>query len=395
MATTAYLAGTDSNDLEMSYAAETTWATSPSGSGDYQKFRLNSESFAEEKSRTRPPEIRADGQSAAAVTQDIRARGGLQFGISYGNVDDLWAGLLMGEWTTDLAISESNISAVNATSKFVGTAGDFDDVVVGQWIKVAGFSTAGANGYYRVKAKAVDGSDITVSPAPADDPGSTAETITITGSMLRNATTVTSFTIQKRLGSGLGFVYPGTFFIGGQINAQRGQFFSGTLDAICKSEVKQASELGTNAQAAPTNRVMNVVGNFAGLRKDDTAFAGNIMGLNITLARQGADMAFALGSAAAAGIGSKGTLDVTGTMEVYFEDYSLYDDYVAETGLHISYRVTDTAGNTYVVTIPELVLSRSTVVVGGPNQPVMARFDWMADPHPTLNHMIQIDRMAA
>lgn len=400
MATNSYLAGTDSNDVELSFAPETTWGTSPSGSGAYQKFRVNSESFSEQKSRTRPPEIRNDWQSAAAVTQDVQGRGSLQFGISYGNTDTLLAGLLTGAWTADLAISATGIAAAQTLTDgsqgtFTGVAGDFDDVVAGQWIKVAGFSTSGANGYFRVLSKLTDGSQITVAPAPADDPGGTAETITITGSMLRNAKVFNSFSIQKRWSASLGLIYPGTFFTGGQINAQRGQFFSGTLDGLCKNETKAATEVGSNPLAAPTNKVMNTVSNFQSLNIDGSASASKIMSLNTTISREGAALAFALGSEAAQGIGSVGGLNIGITAEIYFADYDLYDAYKAETEKEFSYRVTDTAGNTYIVTIPIVVLGQSTITVGGPNQPTMAQFQGMADPSSTYGCTIQIDRMAA
>ena len=400
MSTASYLAGTDSNDLELSYAPEVTWGTSPVGSGDYQKFRVNSEGFSEQKNRSRPGEIRSDWQVSAAVTQDLQARGSLQFGVSYGNTDDLLAGLLTGAWTADLAISAVGIAAAQTVSDgsegtFTGVAGDFDDAVVGQWIKVAGFSTAGANGYYRVLSKLTDGSAITVAPAPADDAGGTSETITITGSMLRNAKVFNSFSIQKRLSTGLGFIYPGTFFTGGQINAARGQFFSGTLDALCKNETKAASEVGSNALAALTNKVMNTVGHFQALNIDGTASTSKIMNLNTTITREGAALAFALGSEAAQGIGSVGGLSVGVSADIYFADYDLYDAYKAETEKEFSYRVTDTAGNTYIVTIPIAVLGSSNIVVGGPNQPVMARFEGMADPSATYGCSLQIDRMSA
>jgi hypothetical protein len=400
MATTAYLAGTDSNDLELSYAPEATWGTSPVGSGAYQKFRVNGEGFSEQKNRSRPGEIRADWQVSAAVTQDLQASGNLQFGISYRNTDDLLAGLVTGAWTTDLAISTVGIAAAQTLTDgsqgtFTGVASDFDDAVVGQWIKVAGFSTEGANGYYRVISKLTDGSAITVAPSPAADAGGTSETITITGSMLRNAKVFNSFSIQKRLSTGLGFIYPGTFFTGGQINAARGQFFSGTLDALCKNETKAAAEVGSNAVAALTNKVMNTVGHFQALNIDGTVSTSKIMSLNTTITREGAALAFTLGSEAAQGIGSVGGLSVGVSAEIYFADYDLYDAYKAETEKEFSYRVTDTAGNTYIITIPIVVLGTSTITIGGPNQAVMARFDGMADPSSTYNCTIQIDRMAA
>lgn len=392
MPTSAYMAGTDSNDLELSYAPEATWGTSPTGV-NYKKVRVNSESFAEQKTRSRPPEIRSDWQSAPQTTQDVQARGGMQFGISYGNTDDLLAGALTGAWTADLNITGDDISFA-ATGNLIEseTTGKFTSVAVGQHIRVAGAGQAGNNGFFRVVSKAdnetleVDGT-LTNETAGAD--------IVISGSMLRNAKTFTAFSVQKRLSASLGFIYPGTFFTGGQINASRGQFFSGQLDALCKGETKAATAVGTGFDAAPTNRVLDAVGNFKGFKFDDEVAAAKIMSLNTTFTREGANMAFAMGGSDAAGVGSVGQLAASGTMQVYFEDYDLYDAYKAEEGMLISYRVEDVLGNCYIVSVPELVLGQSQITVGGPNQPVMAQFNWAADPSAALGCTLQIDRFAA
>lgn len=392
MSTTAYQAGTDSNDLELAFAAEETWGTSPTGV-HYQKVRVNAESLAEQKTRSRPPELRNDWQSAPMTTQDVQAGGNLQFGISYGNTDALIAGALMGAWSADLAITGDDISFDGSTDTIESvTSGKFASVVLGQHIRVAGASNAGNNGFFRVISKpdnltlGVD-ADLTTEAAGED--------ITISGSMLRNAKTFTSFSIQKRFASNLGFIYPGTFFSGGQINASRGQFFSGQLDALCKSEVKAAAAVGTGFDNAPNNRVFDAVGHFKGMRVDDLPSAVKIMSLNTTFTREGANMAFAMGSRAAAGVGSVGSLAASGTMQVYFEDYDLYDAYQDEDAMLISYRVTDNLGNAYIVSVPQLVLSQSQIVAGGPNQPVMAQFNWAADPSETLGCSMQIDRFAA
>ncbi|NIJ40344.1 hypothetical protein FHS78_000614 [Parvibaculum indicum] len=389
MPTTAYLAGTDSNDLELAYAPEATWGVSPTGV-NYQKVRVNNESLAEQKNRSDPPEIRDDWQSAAETTQDVQANGGLQFGISYRNMDDLYAGALTGAWTDDLAISDDGISfAASGNTIAADTVGTFTDVVVGQHIKVAG--TSDNDGFYRVLTKA-DSQTLTVDADLTDE--SAGATVAITGSMLRNAKIFTSYTMQKRLASGLGFAYPGTFWTGGQINASRGQFFSGQLNGLSKSEEKAVAALGTGFTAAPANRVMNSVGNFNGFVVNEAPSVAKVMSLNTSFVRTGANMAFAMGSEAAQGVGSVGKLKATGTMQIFFEDYDYYDKYKSEEGLLQSYRVTDVDGNTYVVTVPELVLGSSRVVVGGPNQPVMAEFNWSANPSEAFGCTIQLDRMS-
>lgn len=391
MPTTGYQAGADSNDLELSYAAETTWGTSPTGA--YQKFRVNSEGFTEGKNRTRPPEIRSDGQAAAAVTQDVSASGNIQFGISYGNVDDLWAGAVNGVWSSPLNITGTDI-AFTSTGLSSATAGKFTSIAVGQWIKIAGAAAPANNGFKRVTA--ASGTAVTLEGGATV--ASAGASITITGTMLRNGTNFTSFTIQKRLGASLGFAYPGTYFTGGQINAARGDFFSGTLDALCRSEEKQVSALGSGFTAAPTNKVMSVVTHLKSVALDGGALAAKIMSVNSTFQKEGAAAQYAVSTSTVDGTKAqgmrKGTLTANGTLEAYFSDYALYDKYKAEAEVNTSYRVTDGAGNTYIVTYPVVVLGKSTITAGGANSDVMARFEWGADPDPVTGCTMQIDRFA-
>ncbi|OYD80939.1 phage tail tube protein [Azospirillum brasilense] len=391
MPTTGYQAGADSNDLELSYAAETTWGTSPTGT--YQKFRVNSEGFSESKNRTRPPEIRADGQAAAAVTQDVSASGNIQFGISFANVDDLWAGALNGAWSSPLNITGTDI-AFTSTGLSSATAGKFTAIAVGQWIKIAGAAAPANNGFKRVTA--ASGTAVTLEGGATV--ASAGASITITGTMLRNGTNFTSFTIQKRLGASLGFAYPGTYFTGGQINAARGDFFSGTLDALCRSEEKQVAVLGSGFTAAPTNKVMSVVTHLKSVALDGGALAAKIMSVNSTFQKEGAAAQYAVSTSTVDGTKAqgmrKGTLTANGTLEAYFSDYALYDKYKAEAEVNTSYRVTDGAGNTYIVTYPVIVLGKSTITAGGANSDVMAQFEWGADPDPVTGCTMQIDRFA-
>src|SRR3546814_249190 len=191
MPTTGYLAGTDANDLELSFANETTWGTSPTGV-NYQKFRVNSESFAEQKNRSAPPELRNDGQTADKSTQDVQARGGVQFGISYGNMDWAYANLVAGAFSTPLAIDgdTGDISFEASGNQITsGTTDKFIDVVVGQWIDVQGCSTNAARMFLLVTGKP-DDETLVVAGVTLANETPTGAAVKIRGSMLRNAQVV-------------------------------------------------------------------------------------------------------------------------------------------------------------------------------------------------------------
>lgn len=390
MATTGYFASQQTDDLNIGLAREATWGAPPDST--YSGMRVQSISLNENKSRTRPNEIRSDRQASPAVTQDITASGGLQFAISYGNQDLIWPALFTGDWSTALAIAETGLSADNAGGTFDGAASNFDSVTVGQWIKVAGFDTAGANGYFRVTAKEEDGSAITVSPAPTSDANGGSNEITIGGSILHNANVINTLSVQERYSSTIGTMFTGCIATGGQINAARGQFFSGTCDLTAKSKTKQTTVVGTMA-AAPQTDVFNTVGNMNAISLGNLSNA-KVNSITTSISRTGAGASFAIGDAAAVGV-RPGSFMSSGQVELFFNDFDAYDAYAAETKLLVYYQVTDAAGNSYIVTQPRVVLGSETVSRGGPGQDVMATYAYEADPDPDLGWTMQIDRFPA
>jgi hypothetical protein len=277
------------------------------------------------------------------------------------------------------------------------TAGKFAAVALGQWIEVRGCTLNPARMFLLVTAKAGDA--LTVSGVVLVDETPAGAAVALRGALLRNGATFTSFTIQKRLGAALGFAYPGTYFTGGQINAKRGEFFSGTLDALCKSEEKAAAALGSGFLAAPTNRVISTATNMKSVRLDGGALPAKITSVQATFTKEGAKAQFAYSDDEQEALRAQGMVrgqfTVSGSLEAYFDSFALYDRYKAETGIHLSYRVVDEAGNAIIVSFPVVVLGKATITGRGQNDSVMAQFEFGADPDPVTGCTMQLDRFPA
>lgn len=385
MASTAFSAGVESNDVEISYAKEAVWTTKPAVA--FKSVRYTGESFSGSKSRARPAEIRNDYQAAAAVTTQETAAAGINFALNSGTYDDLLAGLLGNDFSTAIAISGSDIAGT-ATGYSTVTASKFTSVTAGVWIKVSGFSNAANNGYKRVTA--ATGTTITTAQAGAVEAAGPA--VTIGGSRLTNSTQFQSFHFQKKLSSSLYLVYPGTFWTGATLQASTGQFFTGSFTGISAVENKATTSQSTGAvTAAPTGRVNDSVAGFLGLEWNNTAVSAVIDGITLNIAREGAAAQYGLGSASAQGI-IRGAVTVTGSVRIYFRDFTLYDDYKAETARALSYRTVDDAGAGYQITLPYANLMNPNITAGGPNQSVMATFELECAPSPTLGYTIAIDK---
>jgi hypothetical protein len=97
---TGFNAGIDSSDVIVRYGEEVTWNTVPAIA--FQEIRLTGESLSEQKTRTRPEEIKADGFVSHALTTQVQASGGINFALSYGTYDDMLSSLLNSSFSSSL-----------------------------------------------------------------------------------------------------------------------------------------------------------------------------------------------------------------------------------------------------------------------------------------------------
>lgn len=387
---TGFNAGIDSSDVIVRYGEEVTWNTVPAVA--FQEIRLTGESLSEQKTRTRPEEIKADGFVSHALTTQVQASGGINFALSYGTYDDLLAGLLNSTFSADLAITSvattaiitSSLSLPNLTGQGFSTNNTslFDSVVAGQWIRVSGFTaSAGAsNGLYRVTAVDTTNNEIQVSATAGNGPNqvadaSTGSEVNIQGSYVRNGVAFRSFYIEKQLSATLFLYYAGSYISGGTLNAQVGGFLEGSFDFLSASETNGTSTQSTGGPtAAPTGQVIDTVAGFQQLEVNDTAIAAVVQGISWTVTKNNARAQYGLGQAAAQGM-ARGTIDVSGTMSVYFTDFTLYTDYKNETDRIVSFAALDNLGNGYIFTLPGVTLMNPQVVAGGPDTDIVSEFE--------------------
>jgi hypothetical protein len=386
MPTTGFQAGVEANDVEVSFGKETVWNTKPAVA--FQAVRYMSESFGGSKTRARPGEVRTDYQASAATTTQEAATGGINFALSYGTYDDLLAGLFNADWTTTLAISGTDIAGT-ATGYSSATAGKFSTIRAGQWIKVAGFSNSANNGFKRVTA--ATGTTVTTAQSGAVE--AAGPSVTMKGSSLQNSTVFQSFHFQKKLSSAMYLIYPGSYCTGGTISASTGQFMQGSLTFLPSVETKQTTNQSTGAVlAAPTGNVNDTIAGFNPIEVNGTTIAATVDAISVQIAKDGAGAQYGLGSATAAGL-TRGTLTVTGSVRMFFRDFTYYDLYKAETQVNLSYRSVDPTGVGYQLTIPAATLLNPTIVAGGPGQPVVAEFQIEGAPHATLGYTISLDKL--
>lgn len=202
---------------------------------------------------------------------------------------------------------------------------------------------------------------------------------------------ITTFTIQKKLASNLWLQYRGCYMTGFSLNAAVGNFVEGSFNVMAKSEVNATAQLGSSVTAAPSGRVIDTVSGVASIQIDDVAVTVPIQAIQLNVQKQGARSQFAIGSSDSQGIG-RGTLDVNGSVTMYFKDFVQYQLYKDETDIKFEFQLLDDQGDGYTITLPVVTLMNPTIVAGGPDSDVMAEFQLEGNPD-AAGTIIEIDRV--
>lgn len=399
-ATTGFSAGVETNSTQIAYAVETAWGVTPSV--QFQAIRYTSETLALTKTRQRPSEIVQTRESTAGVTTQQSAAGSVSYALSATTYDDFISVVLQNDWQTAQVIAgiAADITITNTTgvitlSSTLSTK--FATLAANTWIRLLGFTNPANNGLWFVSihtsnqlltlTSPTSGSAVTETP--------TGVLAQIRASTIKNSNVFKSLVLQQQFASALYLVYNGAYVNRMTIQGGIGNFMSGSIDIVAKSEVKGTSNASTGAVlAAPTGRVLDPVNGWGGATWNETAFPAPVDQFSITMENVSAAAEFALGAAAAAGIMS-GTFMATCTFRAYFKDFTQYDLFTAETSGRLAFAVKDSTGYTYVFTFLNVTLL-GQITSGGPGQAVYATFTGEASPSTTVGAgTLIVDRLAA
>ena len=347
---------TSSNRTDISYVAESTPGTTPA-TPTFQLLPTTGGAPSGNLTTEISQVIRSDRATddLIVVDSDVMADA-INFELSYTPYKPIMDSLLQNDTAKTVAISASDISAVNSTSSLDGTLTNFvtENVQVGQIIRVAGFTGVTSNNrYYYVTSVASD--SIGVYPAPADD--ASGETVTIDAVSRNNGTsTPDSFTFCKRV-QGIAntayFYYRGMQISQMVFNYQLGSILGGSFGLMGLEEDPTETPIaGQSFTAIPSYTVMSPATSvkLATIIGSGLSAAPRFESTNITI-NNNINAAKQIGTLGAADLASF-TLDVTGDIRVYFEDVDQYLLFRNSTEFALALVSEDASGNAVGIGLP-------------------------------------------
>jgi hypothetical protein len=217
-----------------------------------------------------------------------------------------------------------------------------------------------------------------------------------TSGRLVNGTTQRSFTLEKAFTDiNQVFAYRGMVASKLSLDIKSGSILTGSFDFTGKDSIRSAATTLPGVLAAShTGDSMNCVKGVGTIMEGGAALAGTFVKsikLDMDNAVRAQDAVAVFGTA---GIAS-GTLKVTGTIEVYFADGTLYDKFLNNSATSLSFKTLDNAGNGYAWTLPKMKYSGGKITAGAIDQDVMVSMPFQALLDPTSGHTIILDRIGA
>jgi hypothetical protein len=384
---------------QVRYILESAFGTIPVvGNPNDLRFTGESLDFTIQKERSR--EIRSDRQTTDLIPVNAQASGGVNFELSYNEFDDLFEAALMGTWavygTAGVGTTFSATYAANTITAAVAptSTSAFTTLQLGQWFQVQHAGNPNDKKWFKVHASTVPTSTvITLDAATPATVAANSAGCVISASRLTNGVVERSFSFEKAFTDiNQFFAYRGMTAAGLEMGFQSGAIASGAFSYMGKDAVRQAAtQLPGSPVASLTHDVMNAVAGVGQILEGGTALTGTFI-KNLTFSLNNALRARdGIGNLGAVSVGV-GSVAVSGSLEVYLADGTLYDKFLNNTASSISARVQDGAGNGYVITLPRIKYGDAKVNAGGLDQDAMISMPFEAVRDPSSGKTIILDR---
>ena len=257
-----------------------------------------------------------------------------------------------------------------------------------EWIRVK--NSALNDGYYKVTLATT--TVITVEQ-PLVDEVSIAGVDIDEGGSITNGVTKRSYNIEREFQdlSGELSLFTGMMMSEFTLESAIASRATGSFTFLGSKEESIAATVAGGYTAPSTVFTMNCVDHILGVNEFGDAVDATTLSLSLSNNLRGRQKLGTLGNF---DIGL-GTIAVTGSLSAYFQTKALFDRYLDFASSSVSQVFEDSAGNGYVIDLPEIKFTDGTRVAGGINTDIMAELSFSAFKDPVEDITIRIVRFAA
>jgi hypothetical protein len=380
----------ETNRVQVRYAQESTWGETPSTPATTE-VRITSESLTHNKETIVSEEIRSDRQRIALLEVSVSAEGDFGYELAYSAFETFFANGLRN------SISSATVSLASCTvgaSSITGPTGtDFvANFAAGQFVILKSSGNSSHNG---VVAQIDSLTSTVLTTVGTTLTASVLTSAAVTGRTLTNGTTKNSYFVEVDFDDITAVKYFTGMRIGSfSLSAAAQQIVTGVFSwmgeqgftastTVASSVVTSANQ--TTAITGAAN-VLNVFENSGDVGVAVQAFEVNVNN-NMRARPQ-------IGQKGSAEHGDGG-VDVTGNLNVYFENISLYEKFINHTESNLALKMKDADGNYIIVSMPSVYYSSGAPAGTGQDQDVFLSMDYTAIKDSTKGYTIRMDFLPA
>jgi len=391
------MATADANRVNMALVRETGFAEDPPDpTPTLQDIRFTSESLGQDTETTTSQEIRSDRQVPDVVRTNVGASGDTAHELSYGTFDGLLESAFLADsaFSSEVEMYNGSVATFDAGAQTVAAPGIDSSAVLGSWVLIEGATNPSNNGRFKITGIASGVLTLARGETSIVDE-STGATVTVTMlSEITNGTTLNTYFIEKEY-TDLTNTFEQLLGMAIQqwsLNIAAGSIITHNFGWI-GSKAKSATSTGGDGSntAATTTGVMNAVDNIVKIF-EGSGTAADLSAQNIALQLSNNLRSLnKIGTLGAFELGT-GSIDLTGTVQAYFEDRELIEEYLEFNDSHIATSIIDSANNRYILDVPRIRYTSARRVAGGINQDVIADMAWTAFRDPDEDVTIRLVR---
>lgn len=397
---------------QLRYIVESTIGTTP-GAGNGVNLRQIGPTMKAAIATTSSQEVRQDRLVTGLTRTDLNIDGGFKFELSGKEYDPFLEGLLgntyshFGTLGIGAAIPTSCTTAAGTITAGAATSGAsiFTNLAVGSWFKFVPSGTVAqavkdyfADAWFKVGS--ATSTVITLDASTqiaAVGQGAMGTSAFISQSTLVNGSAKRGFTLEYALTDITKFLP----FQGMQVNTmdldiQVGQIVTGSFGFMGQSHtggMVAATTLPGSPVASQTLEVMNAVADVGMLMENGVnlltggSFIKSIK-LSVNNNMRGQKAVGVFGNA---GVGL-GSLEITGTMELYIADATYYNKWFAGTNTSLAIGLSDSLGNGYLIELDKVSFKDGGMNPGGQSEDAMLTLPFQAFYNSATNRGIRITR---
>lgn len=377
----------DANLAVLAQIAETSWSVLPA-TPVFKKSRFTKDTLNFGKETVVSAELRDDRQIPDILLVGYSSLGGYEFELSTQEFDLLLTNALYcAAVTVDLTGLTVDTNAT-PTNTIVGTPGAFASVKPGYRLQITGTGNPLLDQtIVLVITVSTDESTITCDKVGATTTGVTA---TFKSKVFRNGVIRNSMALEKNLAPNSFLLYEGCMNNTFKLTLEAKKIATGTCDFIGKGATAGTVTASTGGPYSPqtTNPVLNCSNNIGNITQAGAPVNTGIKMVSIEINNNLRPLP-AIGMAQLWGVGL-GRCEAKGTMQMYFMDNSILDQFIAHQATSFGCTLTDAKGGAMSIDMPAIQYDTGKTDVAGINTDVMMDTTYSAFMDPVLGYQIQI-----